>query len=138
AEFVGVSKKPDLAKWNKIMSYQTQTPSKKVRIGLVAKYMDNEDTYICVIESLKAAAWHESVDLEIKWIEAEKIDTAQLGEVDGVVVPGGFGTRGVEGKIAAARFALDNKKPYLGLCLGLQVAVVAAARKAGLKNATSR
>jgi CTP synthase len=104
---------------------------------MVAKYLDNEDTYISVLEALKAAAWQEKVGLEVIWINAEVADTADFENVDGLVVPGGFGSRGIEGKIRAATYALDNKKPYLGLCLGLQIAVIAAARKSGLKDANS-
>jgi CTP synthase len=105
----------------------------------VAKYLDNEDTYYSVAESLKIAGWHEGVDVKIEWVDAEKIADAphDLSPYDGLLVPGGFGTRGVEGKIAAASWALENKKPYLGICLGLQVAVIAAARKAGVDGATS-
>ncbi len=99
--------------------------------------MDNEDTYISVLEALKAAAWHENKGLKIKWIDAENVTASNFKGVDGIVVPGGFGKRGIEGKVAAARYALDHKIPYLGLCLGLQVAVIAAARKAGLKDANS-
>jgi CTP synthase len=99
--------------------------------------MDNEDTYISVLEALKAAAWSEGAGIKVKWIDAEKVTPEDFSDVDGIVVPGGFGSRGVEGKIAAARYALENKVPYLGLCLGLQVAVIAAARKAGLADANS-
>jgi len=86
---------------------------------------------------LKAAAWEVGVGLDLNWINAEETDEAELESMDGLLVPGGFGKRGIEGKVAAARFALDNKKPYLGLCLGLQVAVIAAARKSGLADANS-
>jgi CTP synthase len=135
--FMGDESKPDLSKWSELMKRQLSKKSKKVSIGMVAKYMDNEDTYISVLEALKAAAWQEEVDLDIKWINAETASEKDFEQVDGLLVPGGFGERGIEGKIAAARYALDNKKPYLGLCLGLQVAVVAAARKAGLTDANS-
>jgi CTP synthase len=113
------------------------TPKKTVTVGLVAKYMDNEDTYISVIEALKAAAWQEKVGLTIRWINAEKASQKDFSAVDALLVPGGFGERGVEGKIAAATYALDHNVAYLGICLGLQVAVIAAARKAGLKKAHS-
>jgi CTP synthase len=99
--------------------------------------MDNEDTYISVIEALKAAAWQQKVGLKIQWINAETATKKDFASVDGILVPGGFGKRGVEGKVAAARYALDNNMPYLGICLGLQVAVIAAARKAGKKDANS-
>lgn len=135
--FTGNHVKPDLSKWTKLVEAQNATYKNKVKIGMIAKYLDNEDTYISVIESLKAAAWHEKVGLDLRWIDAEDVTNEDFEKLDGILVPGGFGKRGVEGKIAAARFALDNKKPYLGLCLGLQVAVIAAARKAGLKDANS-
>ena len=135
--FTGNHVKPDLSKWTKLVEAQNTVYKNTVKIGMIAKYLDNEDTYISVIESLKAAAWHEKVGLDLQWIDAEDATDEDFEKLDGILVPGGFGKRGVEGKIAAARFALDNKKPYLGLCLGLQVAVIAAARKAGLKEANS-
>ena len=135
--FTGVTKKPNLDKWDDIIARQNAMPVKRVTVGLVAKYMDNEDTYISVIEALKAAAWQEKVNLDIEWISAEDTTDADLESVDGLLVPGGFGKRGIEGKVQTAAYALENKKPYLGICLGLQVAVIAAARKAGLKDANS-
>ena len=135
--FTGVTTEPDLNDWHELIKKQQAKKSKTVRIGLVAKYMDNEDTYISVLEALKAAAWHEGVGLETVWINAETADDDDFAKVDGLLVPGGFGERGVEGKIAAANYALEHKLPYLGICLGLQVAVVAAARRAGLQGANS-
>jgi CTP synthase len=129
--------KPDLTKWQSLVKRQTSKKTQKVTLGLVAKYMDNEDTYISVLEALKAAGWAEGVKVEIRWINAEKATESEFAHVDGLVVPGGFGIRGIEGKIAAARYALDHKVPYLGLCLGLQVAVIAAARRSGLNDANS-
>ncbi len=137
SDFSGVKKEPDLSSWEMIVRRQMSKPKQAVKVGLVAKYMDNEDTYISVIEALKAAAWHEKVGLDICWVNAETASKKDFQKVDAFLVPGGFGPRGIEGKIAAARYALDNNKPYLGLCLGLQVAVIAAARKAGLKDANS-
>ena len=90
-----------------------------------------------VTEALKAAAWKVGVKLNTVWIDAEKASEKDFAAVDGIVVPGGFGVRGVEGKIAAANYCLENNKPYLGLCLGLQTAVIAAARRGGVKNANS-
>lgn len=130
----------NVSNWRNIVTIATATHAKTVRIGLVAKYLDNEDTYFCVVESLRFAAWQQKVNLDLAWIDSEKLEqegTDSLKSYDGLVVPGGFGTRGLGGKIAAARFALDNKIPYLGLCLGLQMAVIAAARKAGITNATT-
>ena len=135
--FTGLAMEPDLSEWDELIKKQQLKKSKKVRIGLVAKYMDNEDTYISVLEALKAAAWQEEVDLEIVWINAEKASEAEFASVDGLLVPGGFGERGVGGKIAAATYALDHEVPYLGVCLGLQVAVIAAARRGGLADAHS-
>ncbi len=135
--FTGNTKEPDLSKWRKLAEAQETRYPSTVKIGMIAKYLDNEDTYISVVEALRAAAWQEEVNLDLKWLSAEETSEADLNALDGILVPGGFGQRGVEGKIQAARYALDSKKPYLGLCLGLQVAVVAAARKAGLKDANS-
>ena len=135
--FTGNENTPNLDKWKNIIEAQAKAHDKTVSVGLVAKYMDNEDTYISVLEALKAAAWQEDVGLDIKWINAETAADEDFESVDALLVPGGFGERGVPGKIAAATYALDHKKPYLGLCLGLQVAVVAAARRAGLADAHS-
>jgi len=137
SDFSGLQNEPDLTAWRAVVRHQTGKPKKSVTVGLVAKYIDNEDTYISVIEALKAAAWHENVGLHINWINAEKACEKDFKQVDAIVVPGGFGLRGVEGKISAAKYALDNDVPYLGLCLGLQAAVIASARKAGLKDANS-
>ncbi|MFA5172736.1 MAG: CTP synthase, partial [Sulfuriferula sp.] len=136
-KFTGNDKKPDLTKWEKIVAAQSADHDKTVNVGLVAKYMDNEDTYISVLEALKAAAWQEDVGLDIKWINAETANKEDFDAVDALLVPGGFGERGIPGKIAAADYALTTGKPYLGLCLGLQVAVIAAARRAGLTDAHS-
>ncbi len=137
SKFSGLSATPDLTPWKKIIAAQTSTFEKNIVVGLVAKYMHNEDTYISVIEALKSAAWDQKVGLTIRWINAEEATDSDFASVDALLVPGGFGARGVEGKIAAARFALDNNVPYLGICLGLQVAVIAAVRKAGLDQANS-
>jgi CTP synthase len=134
-KFSGLKKKPDFSAWEEIVKHQTSAHAKTVTVGMVAKYMDNEDTYISVLEALKAAAWHKDLGIKIKWINAETVQDDDFTGVDAIVVPGGFGSRGIEGKIAAARFALDHKVPYLGLCLGLQMAVIAAARRGGLKDA---
>ncbi len=134
---LGEDLQPDLQPWQELVRRQRSSPGHTTTIGIVAKYLDNEDTYLSVIEALRAAAWNASVGLSIKWIDAEHATEADFASVDGLLVPGGFGTRGVEGKIAAARYALDHDMPYLGICLGLQVAVIAAARKAGLQQANS-
>jgi CTP synthase len=137
SDFSGFTNDPDLSAWRQLVNAQSETPEKSVTVGLVAKYIDNEDTYISVTEALKAAAWQEHVGLDIKWINAETASDEDFASVDALLVPGGFGRRGVEGKIAAAKYALEHDVPYLGICLGLQVAVIAAARKAGLTDANS-
>lgn len=132
-------KSVDMSTWQNLVDKAIHKSDKNVHIGIVAKYLDNEDTYYSVLEALKSAAWNEGVTLEYSWVDAEKIakNLDDLAQYDGLLVPGGFGTRGVEGKIAAAGWALENNKPYLGICLGLQAAVIAAARRAGVKSATS-
>ncbi len=135
--FTGNMKTPDLTKWRELAEAQETRFPQTVKIGMIAKYLDNEDTYISVLEALKASAWHEKVNLDLRWIDAEDVLADDLASLDGVLVPGGFGKRGIEGKVQAATFALENNKPYLGLCLGLQVAVIAAARRAGLADANS-
>lgn len=128
---------PDLTSWKELVARQTEEKNTTISIGLIAKYLDNEDTYISVLEALKSAAWSEGVNLKVRWISAETANEQDFAAVDGLLVPGGFGMRGIEGKIAAADFALTHNKPYLGICLGLQVAVIAAARRAGLGRANS-
>jgi CTP synthase len=123
--------KPDLKEWRAVVERAVAHYDKTVKVGFVAKYMDNTDTYMSVFEALKAAAWHNKCAIDITWIDASKFDApdAKIGEelegYDGIVVPGGFGKRSLEGKIKAAQYALEAKLPYLGLCLGLQVAVIA-------------
>ena len=134
--------KPDMNAWRRIVKSALTRYRKTVKIGVIAKYTDNQDTYFCVFEALRTAAWGSEVNVDIVWINAEilpkdKKEQAKLRELDAIVVPGGFGPRGIEGKVLAATYALDNKVPYLGLCLGLQVALIAAARRAGLKGANS-
>ncbi len=137
------AKKPHLKDWRAVVKLATTKQPRTVRVGFLAKYTDNTDTYLSVFEALKAAAWHNHCNIEIEWVDATKFDKPDadvrtaLAGFDGLVVPGGFGQRGLEGKIKAAQYALREKVPYLGLCLGLQMAVVAAARNAGLGKATS-
>ncbi len=136
-KFVGTDNEPDMARWKEFSRLREKRWAKTVRVGLVAKYVGNEDAYICVTEALKAAAAWEKVNLEIEWINAEEATEADFAKVDGLVVPGGFGARGAEGKIRAAKYALEHDIPYLGLCLGMQMACVAAARRGGIEQANS-
>jgi len=125
---------PNMKSWRELNSVIANKTKPPVRIGVVAKYMDHEDTYTSVTEAIKAAAWKHGRQPEIIWIDAEKVDTDSaaglLAGLDGMIVPGGFGSRGVEGKITAAAYARATQLPYLGLCLGMQVAVIAVAREA--------
>lgn len=137
SEFTGNTAEPDLKKWKRLAERDTTEYSREITIGLVAKYIDNSDTYLSVTEAIKSAAWAQKSEVNIKWINAETATDEDFAGVDGLIVPGGFGVRGAEGKIAAARYCLESGKPYLGLCLGLQVAVIAAARLGGVANASS-
>jgi CTP synthase len=136
------AQKPDMKDWDRVVKSALTKYRKTIRIGVVAKYIDNQDTYMSVFEAIRSAAWANEVNVEIVWVKAENLPTdkseqAILPTLDAIIVPGGFGPRGIEGKVLAAIYALDNKVPYLGLCLGLQVGVIAAARRAGLKDANS-
>ncbi|AIM16434.1 MULTISPECIES: CTP synthase [Neobacillus] len=116
--------------------------SGKTRIGLVGKYVELQDAYISVVEALKHAGYAFDTDVEVKWINAEEVTRENVSEllsdVDGVLVPGGFGDRGVEGKIEAIRYARESKKPLLGICLGMQLATIEFARNVlGLSDAHS-
>ncbi len=130
----------DLSEWDWVVKHEMNS-DKEVRIAMVGKYMELLDAYKSVIEALKHAGIHHSHKVKIDFIDSETIEekgTTCLENVDGILVPGGFGHRGVEGKILTAQFARENKIPYLGICLGMQVAVIEFARNmAGLKGANS-
>lgn len=134
----------NLKPWTTMVGRAVDTDAPRVRVGIVAKYLNNQDTYMSVFEALRAAAWAKNRQVDIVWVDAEKLDAASDAQVaealkglHGIVVPGGFGQRALEGKIRAAQYSLKHKVPYLGLCLGLQMAVVAAARNAGVAKASS-
>jgi CTP synthase len=135
------TKQPKLTEWKKLVATAINDDLPKRSIAVVAKYMSNEDTYMSVFEALRAAGWAEQVQADITWVDAEHVTDDNVDELlsgfDGIVIPGGFGTRGLEGKISAASFAAREKMPYLGLCLGMQMAVVALAREAVDPLATS-
>ncbi len=122
---------PVLDDWREMVE-RARTITKKVRIGLVGKYVELHDAYLSVVEAIRHGALSAGVNAEIVWIDAEAEENTLMEEVladlDGVCVPGGFGVRGVEGKIAAIRYARENNLPFLGLCLGLQCAFVEFAR----------
>ena len=130
----------DLTDWKKIV-YAIKNPQHTVRLAMVGKYVDLTESYKSLTEALKHAGIHTNTDVQITYIDSENIErdgTACLQGFDAVLVPGGFGVRGVEGKIAAARYARENKVPYLGICLGMQIALIEFARHmAGLEGANS-
>ena len=124
-------REPELGAWREMVQRE-QFPSKKCRIALVGKYIQLQDAYISIVESLKHAGIANDARVEIEMIAAEDVTDENAAEIladaDGILIPGGFGTRGLEGKIAAARFARENGVPMLGICLGMQMAVVEFAR----------
>jgi CTP synthase len=125
--------KPNMRPWIE-GGKRHETAKKPVRIALVGKYTNLEDAYISVIESIKTAAVFNGAHADMIWIDSEKLEKddksewARLREADGIIVPGGFGKRGIEGKIKAARYARTEKVPYLGLCLGSQILAIEFAR----------
>jgi CTP synthase len=132
----------DLSRWEQVVS-QVSATERTVRIGVVGKYVNLPDAYLSVVEALHHAGFYHAANVEVDWIQAEQIPDLlamdRLSQLDGMVIPGGFGERGIDGKIAAARYAREHDIPCLGLCLGLQVMVIDAARNlAGLEGANSR
>jgi CTP synthase len=140
-DFLGLkTPQPDLAGWKNFVK-RIISPTKQIRIAVIGKYFDVRDAYKSIYESLTHAAASEDCGIDLELIDAESLQegiSGQLKDVSGVLIPGGFGLRGVEGKIKAARFAREHKIPYLGLCLGMQVATIEFARNAcGIKDANS-
>jgi CTP synthase len=131
--------KADLSAWDQVVSNQTSS-SGEITVAMVGKYMDLVDAYKSLTEALVHAGIQNKLNVKIKYIDSEKVesDNTLIQDVDAILVPGGFGSRGIEGKINAVRYARENKIPYLGICLGMQIAVIEYARhKCGLKNANS-
>lgn len=133
---------PDLADWQKMVD-KFNNPKRKVTIALVGKYVELHDAYLSVAESLVHGGIHNEADVTIDWIGAEKlpddkIALAHLKAADGIIIPGGFGGRGIEGMVYAAKYARTHKVPYFGICLGMQIQVIEYARNVlGLKDANS-
>ncbi len=130
----------DLSVWQKLVAAQ-ENPKHRITIGMVGKYVDLTESYKSLIEALRHAGIHTSTKVDIEYIDSEDIEksgTQGLAHFDAILVPGGFGKRGTEGKIAAIRFARENRIPYLGICLGMQLAVIEYARDvAGMNDANS-
>jgi CTP synthase len=132
---------PELGEWEALVK-RGDAATAPIRIGVVGKYIRLEDAYLSVIEALKHAGVHHGGDVDVRWVDAEGLTReeaeSQLAECDGILIPGGFGIRGVEGKIRAARFAREHGVPYLGICLGMQIAVSEFARHVcGMEGANS-
>ena len=134
-------RKPDLKEWERMVNIQKNL-KEKVKIALVGKYVQLHDAYISVVEGLKHGGIWNNSDVEIKWVNSEEITKNNQKElfqdVNGIIVPGGFGGRGIEGMILAIKYARENSIPFFGICLGMQMAVVEFARNVcGLKGANS-
>lgn len=135
--------KPDMSEWRELVN-RILAPAKQVRIAIVGKYVALQDAYMSVSESLRHAGIANDAAIQIKWVNAEEIEPADydlkacFGDVDGILVPGGFGDRGIEGKIKAIQYARENKLPFFGLCLGMQCAAIEFARNVcGMTDANS-
>ena len=130
----------DLSEWNKVV-HDGEHPTQRIKIALVGKYVELTESYKSLSESLKHAGIHTRTGIDIDYVDSESLEdgaTERLAAVDAILVPGGFGQRGIEGKINAVRYARENKVPYLGICLGMQAAVIEFARDvAGLAGAHS-
>ena len=131
----------DLAPWQQLVD-KVEAATRPVKIGLIGKYIDLQDAYLSVVESLKHAGFHHGAKVEIDWIQAEEVEgllvAGRLADLDGIVIPGGFGERGFEGKIAAAGYAREHDIPCLGLCLGLQAMTIEFCRNVlGMTDANS-
>jgi CTP synthase len=132
---------PDLSEWERLVERAEQAAN-ELRVGIIGKYVSLPDAYLSVVEALKHGGFHHGTRIEIEWIQAEDTEgllaEGRLRDLDGIVIPGGFGERGVEGKIAAANYARENGIPCLGLCLGMQVMTIEFARnELGLTGANS-
>lgn len=141
ARHLQIETEPDLTEWNALIS-SIRSATDPVRIGVVGKYVTLRDAYLSVMEALKHGGFHHGAGVEIFWVASDELaaqgPATALSKADGILVPGGFGVRGVEGKIDAIRFARENGVPFLGICLGLQCAVIEFARDVcGLSEANS-
>lgn len=132
---------PDMGEWTALVE-RIRSRDKTVNIALVGKYVKLHDAYLSVMEALRHAGYGLSAKVDIDWVDAETLTeentAARLGRADGILVPGGFGSRGIEGMVLACQFAREHQVPYLGICLGMQVAVIEFCRHVcGIKDANS-
>jgi CTP synthase len=141
AKHLGIDGQPDLAEWEELVD-KVRAATDPVRISVVGKYVNLRDAYLSVMEALNHGGIHHGAEVRIDWIASDDLGgdatIEALGEADGILIPGGFGIRGVEGKVDAVRFARERGIPFLGICLGLQCAVIEFARDVcGLEDANS-
>jgi CTP synthase len=132
---------PDLTEWERLVA-RIESATREVRVGIIGKYVSLPDAYLSVVEALKHGGFHHGARVEVDWIQAEEVEgllaEGRLRDLDGIVIPGGFGERGIEGKIAAAGYAREHRIPCLGLCLGMQVMTIEFARNVlGMTGANS-
>jgi CTP synthase len=128
---------PDLSKWKSMMDLKKDI-KKNIRIGILGKYFGLPDSYMSVVEALRHSCLQHKLSLDLVWLDADNYDLEELSSLNGVIIPGGFGYRGIEGKIEAIKYIRENKIPFLGICLGLQCAVIEFARNVcNIKDANS-
>jgi CTP synthase len=140
-ELLGLGGEPDLSEWERLVE-RVESATRSIRVGIIGKYVSLPDAYLSVVEALKHGGFHHGTEIEVDWIQAEEVEgllaEGRLHDLDGIVIPGGFGERGTEGKIAAAGYAREHLIPCLGLCLGLQMMTIEYARNViGLAGANS-
>ena len=128
---------PDLSKWKSMMDLK-KDKKKNIRIGILGKYFGLPDSYMSVVEALRHSCLQQKLGLDLVWLDADNYELEELSSLNGVIIPGGFGYRGIEGKIEAIKYIRENKIPFLGICLGLQCAVIEFARNVcNIKDANS-
>ncbi len=128
---------PDLSKWKSMMDLKKDI-TKNIRIGILGKYFGLPDSYMSVVEALRHSCLQQKLSLDLVWLDADNYELEELSSLNGVIIPGGFGYRGIEGKIEAIKYIRENKIPFLGICLGLQCAVIEFARNVcNIKDANS-
>ena len=145
ARWAGSRLPANMKPWQEVLRRASKKHQQTIKVAMIAKYLDNLDTYLSLTEAMSTAAWYADVNLDLTWVNAEKLEkmsskelVSELQSFDGILVPGGFGERGIKGMIKAATYAIQNNIPYLGICLGMQILTIAFARLNGLKQANSK